>query len=45
MFWFDIVSRVDWHIVAGIVAPALVFAGVAGAVAICLECTRDEGGF
>lgn len=45
MFWLNIVSRIDWQIVGGIVAPALVLAGVFGAVAICIECTRDEGGF
>lgn len=35
----------DWSIALNIVAPALILAGVFGAVAICIECTRDEGGF
>lgn len=45
MFWFDIVSRVDMQVVAGIVLPALILAGLFGAIAICIECTRNEGGF
>lgn len=45
MFWLDIVSRVDAQIVAGIVLPAVIVAGLFGAIAICVECTRNEGGF
>lgn len=45
MFWLDIASRVDAHIVAGIVIPALIVAGLFGAIAICVECTRNDGGF